>query len=462
MAVTSANEHSADAERVERWVAQHWAPELMLSQWWDLLWDAGYAFPTWPVGLGGLGASAAEARVVTGVLAAAGTIAAPAGNGPNMGAPTLIEHGTDDQQRRFVEPLGRGRTQWCQLFSEPGAGSDLASLSTRAEPDGDGFVVSGQKVWSSKADVSEWGMLLCRTDIDVPKHRGITFVMLDMRQPGVEVRPLLQMNGAAEFSEVFLTEARVRRDDVIGDLGAGWTVARTTLAHERASTGTAAGRGAVLVEAGSMPGRLDRLVGELVDEWRAAGGAPRRQPPLMSARQVIELAREADLDRRPALRDRVVRYYVHSEVYRRNGQRLRDLARARVPSLLDGSAMKLDLAQLSHESRDLSLELLGPGRDARRALRARRRTGAAHRVVRVRAVPRRWHQRDPTQRHRRTLAGPAPRALDRCRAVVPADQEVDMTVTSPATSPPNGGCAGPAPRSVPNRRGRGLRRLLHR
>ena len=350
----------SSVEQVERWVGEHWSPELTLAQWWDLLWDAGYAFPSWPVGLGGLAATAAEARIVTGALASAGTIAAPVGNGPNMGAPTLIEHGTDDQLRRFVEPLGRGRTQWCQLFSEPGAGSDLASLSTRAEVDGDELVVSGQKVWSSKADVSEWGMLLCRTDLDVPKHQGITFVMLDMRQPGVEVRPLVQMNGAAEFSEVFLTEARVQLADVIGGVGAGWSVARTTLAHERASSAAAPGRGAVLVEAGSIPGKLDRPVGELVDAWRAAGGAKRRQAPLLSSRQILELARAAGLDRRPALREQVVRYYVHSEVYRRNGQRLRDLARAKVPSALDGPAMKLDLARLSHESRDLSLELLGP------------------------------------------------------------------------------------------------------
>ena len=283
----------SSVEQVERWVGEHWSPELTLAQWWDLLWDAGYAFPSWPVGLGGLAATAAEARIVTGALASAGTIAAPVGNGPNMGAPTLIEHGTDDQLRRFVEPLGRGRTQWCQLFSEPGAGSDLASLSTRAEVDGDELVVSGQKVWSSKADVSEWGMLLCRTDLDVPKHQGITFVMLDMRQPGVEVRPLVQMNGAAEFSEVFLTEARVQLADVIGGVGAGWSVARTTLAHERASSAAAPGRGAVLVEAGSIPGKLDRPVGELVDAWRAAGGAKRRQAPLLSSRQILELARAA-------------------------------------------------------------------------------------------------------------------------------------------------------------------------
>jgi alkylation response protein AidB-like acyl-CoA dehydrogenase len=256
--------------------------------------------------------------------------------------------------------MGRGRTQWCQLFSEPGAGSDLASLSTRAELDGDTYVVTGQKVWSSKADVSEWGMLLCRTDLDAPKHRGITFLMVDLRQPGVEVRPLVQMNGASEFSEVFLTEARVPVDDVVGAVGAGWGVARTTLAHERAASAGRAGRGAVLVEAGSIAGNLDRNVGELIAAHRAAGGATRRQPPLLSSRTVVDLARRRGLADRPTLRDRVVRYHVHSEVYRLNGQRVRDLARAKAPCALDGSALKLDLAQLAHQSRDLSYALLGP------------------------------------------------------------------------------------------------------
>ena len=349
----------ADAERVQGWIEEHWSLDLTVAQWWDLLFDAGYAFPTWPEGLGGSGASAAEARVITAALAKAGTLAAPVGNGPNMGGPTLLEHGTAEQQERFVAPMGRGKVQWCQLFSEPGAGSDLASLSTRAELDGDTFVIEGQKVWSSKADVSEWGMLLCRTDWDAPKHRGITFVMIDMRQPGVEVRPLVQMNGASEFSEVFLTEARVPVTDVIGEVGGGWDVARTTLANERANSAAGRGRGAVLVEAGTLAGNLDRTVGEVIERWRAAGGAPRRQAPLLSSRKVVELARSHGVAQRPVLRDRVVRYHVHSEVYRLNGQRVRDLAKAKVRSALDGSALKLDLARLCHESRDLTYELIG-------------------------------------------------------------------------------------------------------
>jgi alkylation response protein AidB-like acyl-CoA dehydrogenase len=348
-----------DPAALGEWIEQHWSPDITLAQWWDHLFDAGYAFPRWPTGLGGLGASATQARQVTAALAEARTIAAPAGPGPNMGGPTVIEHGTPEQQQTFVEPLGRGKQQWCQLFSEPGAGSDLASLATRAERDGDDFVVSGQKVWSSKADRSEWGMLLCRTDPDVPKHQGISYLMLDMRQPGVEVRPLVQMNGMSTFCEVFLDEARAPVGHLVGPLNGGWSVARTTLAHERAATAAGPGRGAVVVEPGELGGNLDKPVGELVERWKAAGGTPKTQPPLLGARAMIELARRHKATERPALRAQLVRFVVHSEVYRRNGQRLRDLAKAGVATPLDGSAMKLDLAALAHESRDLSLAILG-------------------------------------------------------------------------------------------------------
>ena len=348
------------AEAAPDWIAEHWSPDLTLAAWWELLFDAGYAFPTWPEGLGGWGASAGEARAVGAALAAAGVVGPPSGNGPNMGGPTLIRHGTPHQQQQFVAPMGRGTVQWCQLFSEPGAGSDLASLATKAECDGDGFVITGQKVWNSRADVSEWGMLMCRTDPDVPKHRGLSFVMLDMRQPGVEVRPLVQMNGGAEFCEVFLTQARARVADTIGARNDGWNVARTTLLHERASAAAGKGRGMVTVEAGAGGRNLDRAVGELVEaSKRAAADPTKRADLLLSSRSMIALAAETGTVTDPARRDRLMRYHVHSEVYRLNGQRIRDLARARVASPLDGSTAKLDLAMLAHESRDLSLSLLG-------------------------------------------------------------------------------------------------------
>lgn len=365
------------ATPVSEWLEANWSLDLTLAEWWRRLFDAGFAFPTWPEGLGGSKASNADSRTVTSALAAAGVIGPPAGNGPNMGGPTLIAHATPEQRQRFVAPMGRGQHQWCQLFSEPGAGSDLASLATKAERDGDEFVITGQKVWNSKADVSEWGMLLARTDPDQPKHRGISFIMLDMHQPGVEVRPLVQMNGAAEFCEVFITEARAKRTDVIGELHDGWNVARTTLTNERASAAAGRSRGLVTVAAGSAEGNLERPVGELIERSRKAVADPtKRFELLLNARKMIALAQEFGVAGQPCVRDRLMRYHVHSEVYRLNGQRARDGART-AKAVPDGSMMKLDLAMLAHESRDLSLSLIGAegmlaGDDAREHGRVQR------------------------------------------------------------------------------------------
>jgi alkylation response protein AidB-like acyl-CoA dehydrogenase len=362
---------------VTEWLEATWSVDLTLSEWWDRLFDAGYAFPAWPVGLGGHGTTSGEARAVSAVLAASGVVGPPAGNGPNMGGPTLIKHATTEQQQRFVAPMGRGKVQWCQLFSEPGAGSDLASLSTTAVRDGDEFVINGQKVWNSRADVSEWGMLLARTDPDQPKHRGLSFIMIDMHQPGVEVRPLVQMNRAAEFCEVFLTDARAKVTDVIGDLNDGWNVARTTLLNERSSAAAGRGRGLVTVGAGSADGNLDRTVGELIEMSRRALADPtRRSELLLNSRTMLALARDFGAIDSPAMRDRVMRYYLHSEVYRLNGQRSRDLAKTGKAGP-DGSMMKLDLAMLAHESRDLSLSIVGAegmlmGDDAREHGRVQR------------------------------------------------------------------------------------------
>ena len=365
------------ATPVSEWLEANWSLDLTLAEWWRRLFDAGFAFPTWPEGLGGSNASNADSRTVTSALAAAGVVGPPAGNGPNMGGPTLSAHATPEQRQRFVAPMGRGHHQWCQLFSEPGAGSDLASLATKAERDGDEFVITGQKVWNSKADVSEWGMLLARTDPDQPKHRGISFIMLDMRQPGVEVRPLVQMNGAAEFCEVFITEARAKRTDVIGELHDGWNVARTTLTNERASAAAGRSRGLVTVAAGSAEGNLERPVGELIERSRKAVADPaKRFELLLNARKMIALAQEFGVADQPCVRDRLMRYHVHSELYRLNGQRARDGART-AKAVPDGSMMKLDLAMLAHESRDLSLSLIGAegmlaGDDAREHGRVQR------------------------------------------------------------------------------------------
>jgi alkylation response protein AidB-like acyl-CoA dehydrogenase len=350
---------SATSEAVRGWVEANWHLDMTLADWWQRLADAGFAFPHWPAGLGGGNMRATEAALIQQALGTHGVIGPPTGNAPNMGVPTILTHGTEEQKERFVKPVANGQNAWCQLFSEPGAGSDLASLATRAERDGDDFVVTGQKVWNSGADVSEWGMLVARTNPDVPKHAGITWMMIDMRQPGVEVRPLVQMNGSAEFCEVFLTEARVPVDNVIGGVDNGWNVARTTLTHERGSVGRRYPKGMIEMKAGSLSGNLELPVGELVERSRRVGRDPNKRPDIMiGAKSMIQLARERGLDTDPVVRDRVADYYVRSEVYRLTGQRSRDNAKGGRTGP-EGSIMKLALAMLAHRSRDLSMSILG-------------------------------------------------------------------------------------------------------
>ena len=218
---------------VRSFLDSHWDPGLSLAAWRELLVDGGWACPTWPVDWYGRGLSAAEASIVSRALAAVGAPGPPAGVGTGLAAPTILEHGSDQLKRRLLRPIATGRHRWCQLFSEPGYGSDLAGVVTRADRDGDEWVVSGQKLWNTSAHHAEYGLLVARTDWDAPKHRGLTCFAIDMRQPGVEVRPVRQMNGHASFNEVFLSDARVPATDVVGAPGEGWRVALTTLAHER-------------------------------------------------------------------------------------------------------------------------------------------------------------------------------------------------------------------------------------
>jgi alkylation response protein AidB-like acyl-CoA dehydrogenase len=199
--------------------------------------DAGWAGIHWPVEYGGRGLSAQLAAVFEQERARFDVPMNAFMVGIDMAGPTLMAHGSAEQQSRYLPPMLRGDEYWCQLFSEPGAGSDLASLATRAERDGDEWVVNGQKVWTSSAHVSDFGMLLARTDPDATKHEGITFFVLDMRTPGVDVRPLRQIDGAIHFNEVFLTDVRVPADAVVGPVGEGWKVARTTLTAERSAIG---------------------------------------------------------------------------------------------------------------------------------------------------------------------------------------------------------------------------------
>ncbi|MDN3357553.1 acyl-CoA dehydrogenase family protein [Actinomadura sp. DC4] len=249
-------EAAASAEEYEK---TELANVRAAQAWQARLCEGGWAGISWPVAYGGLGGTPAEEAIFAGEAAASGASSGPLLIGLSMVAPTLMRHGTPEQRREHLPPLLRGEHVWCQLYSEPEAGSDLAALRTRAVRDGDGWVVDGQKVWTSSARVADWAILLARTDPDVPKHRGITFFLLDMRTPGIEVRPLRQMNGSYHFNEVFLDGVRVPGANVVGEPDAGWAVAHTTLATERAMIGGSGGgaRGAALAELARSRGRLE-------------------------------------------------------------------------------------------------------------------------------------------------------------------------------------------------------------
>ena len=217
---------------IRQWIAGNWDPELPIVQWRERLADSGWACPGWPRQWCGRSLPAALAAAAAEELKEAVVPGPASGVGMALVAPVVLEYGSGELKRRFMRATVTGEISWCQLFSEPGAGSDLAGLQTRATFRNE-WIVTGQKVWSTGAATADFGLLLARTDADVPKHRGITAFVLPMRQPGVQVRPLRQMNGHRSFNEVFMDEARIPATYVIGEPGAGWTVARATLAHER-------------------------------------------------------------------------------------------------------------------------------------------------------------------------------------------------------------------------------------
>ena len=287
-------------EQLRRWIHSAWQPELSLVEWRVCLADAGWACPAWPREWGGRSLPAAAAEFVAEELANAGVPGPPEGVGMHLAAPTLLEHGSDELKARFLRPTVTGEITWCQLFSEPGAGSDLAGLTTRAERHGDEWLVSGQKVWNTGAAQADFGLLLARTDWDAPKHRGITYFVLPMRQVGIEVRPLRQMNGHASFNEVFLDGARVPASNLIGRAGDGWKVALTTLAHER--------RLAPMRRAASGERASGRASREAIAE-RVAVSEPHRWYPQRAGRPdlVVERAVAAGKARDPVVRQEIAK-----------------------------------------------------------------------------------------------------------------------------------------------------------
>jgi alkylation response protein AidB-like acyl-CoA dehydrogenase len=213
------------------------------NDWCARLGEAGWATPTWPKEYGGGGVDPSQAKVVNEELARYRVHRSFNVIGIGMGGPTLLQWGSEELKKRLLPPMAQHREIWCQLFSEPGAGSDVAGLSTRAVRDGDEWIVNGQKVWTTLAHMARWGMLVARTDPDVPKHRGMTYFIVDMKAPGVDVRPLKQITGDAEFNEVFFTDVRIPDSHRVGEIGQGWAVATETLMNERVALSGAGSTG---------------------------------------------------------------------------------------------------------------------------------------------------------------------------------------------------------------------------
>jgi len=286
--------------------------------------DLGLAWVHFPQGQGGLGLSRRVQSIVDDRLNEA-TPHRPSffhviGHG--MGAPMLLSHGTSQQRDRYLRPLFTGEEIWCQLFSEPGAGSDVAGLSARAVKDGDEWVVNGQKVWTTVAHIARWGMLVARTDPDAAKHQGMTYFLLDMESPGIEVKPLRQITGEAEFNEVFMTDVRIPDKHRIDAVGAGWRVALTTLMNERVAIG------------GSVTPRNSGAIGDLLEVWREFGGDAHD-------------------------RDEVMKLWVEAEAGRLTNIRANQSLTAGNPGP-EGSTGKLVYAELNKKIYHLATELMGP------------------------------------------------------------------------------------------------------
>lgn len=298
-------------DEVHAWLDQRWDPDLSVDEWWRTVAEAGWTAPHFTVEQGGRGLERRSSGVVRAAFAAHGALRPPGGLGLLMAAPTVLTHGTPDQVARLVPPILEGQVAWCQLFSEPGAGSDLAGLTTRARRDGDRWVISGQKVWSSHAHAADYGMLLARTDIDVPKHAGISWFAFPLDQPGVTVRPLREMTGQAVFNEVFLDEAVCDAADLIGDEGNGWTVTQATLYFERTGIG-AGGAHAGFPEPGPKGGMLGRRAGDAALDVAPHG------PQVLSFSDVAELARRLGRNQDPAVRQKLARLFSYAETGRWN------------------------------------------------------------------------------------------------------------------------------------------------
>jgi alkylation response protein AidB-like acyl-CoA dehydrogenase len=324
---TTASNEAELREAIRAFIADHDPAATPAAEFNNARFDAGLAAVTYPVGHGGLGLARGLQSVADEEFAKAGAPDRDVSRntiGLGMAAPTILAYGTDEQISRWLRPLWTCEEIWCQLFSEPGAGSDVAGLATRAVKDGDEWVVNGQKVWTSLAHHARWALLVARTDPDVPKHAGLTYFVIDMHQPGVEVRPLRQATGEAEFNEVFLTDARVPDANRLAAVGDGWKVATTTLMNERVSIGS-----------GRSVAREEGIIGFAAASWREH---PERR------------THEAH--------QRLLKLWAESEVARLAGERLRQQMAAGEPGP-EGSAAKLVMSTLNQQISGWEIEFGG-------------------------------------------------------------------------------------------------------
>jgi alkylation response protein AidB-like acyl-CoA dehydrogenase len=362
MSESSTAAHDDLRDELRSWLEQNWDPDLTVGDWWERLGLAGWVAPAWPSAWFGRDLSTAEANVVSSTIAEFGALGAPGGLGLLLAGPTIVTHGTDDQKRRYLRDIVTGQRAWCQLFSEPNAGSDLAGLQTRALLDGDEWIVSGQKVWTSGGQAADLGMLIARTNPDAPKHQGISYFALDMHQDGIDIRPLREITGRALFNEVFLTDARTHDDTVIGGLNNGWAVANTTLTFERAGLGAGGGSSAASAAIpGQVAGQLPMRAGDFVPAsgGKRRGGGGSGGMFGSAERMLVGLARDNGAIDDPTVRQDLARLHTLNEIARFSNLRMKAAkAAGKSPGPIANTA-KLSMSKIVRLTRDVGLRILG-------------------------------------------------------------------------------------------------------
>lgn len=343
-----------DDAGVGSWIDEHWDPDRTVSEWWRALADARLSNPMLPEPWG-RGWSRAEATVLAGAMHRRDALGPPTGIGMMLALPTMLAHGSPELIERYVPRILDGQHGWCQLFSEPAAGSDLAGLQTGAVLDGDEWIVNGQKVWTSGGQYADFGILIARTSPDAPKHRGITYFAFPMLQPGVDVRPLREMTGAALFNEVFLDAARVPAENRIGDVDDGWRVANTTLMVERSSIGGGSVTARSAAIPGTVAGHLDRPAGSFSTD-RPMINVAMVGPGRLA--QLRALAEERGVHDDPVIRQGLARLHSLVEI---NTWHLGRMKSGSASTGGEGNLAKLRNSEMLRMARDLGCMILGAG-----------------------------------------------------------------------------------------------------